>query len=172
MTAMETAFSDTMPDILSEGGLSFSPTVLPSSLEIEALLRGARTIAVVGLSPKPQRDSHDVAKYLQSVGYRVVPINPLVASTANPFILGERCYANLTDAAFKLGDTARIDIVNVFRRSEEAPTIVEEAVMVGAQAIWLQLGIKHASASQFALEMGLVMVQDRCIKIEHRRVFT
>lgn len=170
MAAIEQAFSETQPDNLFEMDFQATPPmVLPSSLQIEALLRGSRTIAVVGLSPKPERDSYEVAEYMQSKGYRILPVNPVVAASATPTILGERCYASLTDAAFSLGENSHIDIVNVFRRSDQVPGIVEEALMVAAQAIWLQLGVINDTAAKLAQDMGLVVVQDRCLKIEHGR---
>ncbi len=175
ISALNEAFSDTVPDTQSDTLPGLLPdtipvAVMPSSLEIEALLRSARTIAIVGLSPKPHRDSHDVAKYLQAAGYRILPVNPVVAASDNPFILGEPCYPSLTEASYSLDPGEHIDIVNIFRKSDDVPPVVEKAVVLGAQSIWLQLGIRHDPVATFAKDLGLVVVQDRCIKIEHSRV--
>jgi uncharacterized protein len=134
---------------------------------IAQLLRTAKTIAVVGLSPKPERDSNEVARYLQAAGYRVVPVNPVVAASGSPHILGERCYANLHDAAKGLGST-HIDIVDVFRNSDAVPPVADEAIAIGAHALWLQLGVVHEAAAATARAAGLMVVQDLCIKLEHR----
>lgn len=173
LAELNVAFSETVPDTGRRSAIDrlfAAPAVMPSSLEIEALLRTARTIAVVGLSAKPFRDSYVVAKYLQAAGYRILPVNPVLAASSDPTILGEPCHSSLTSAAYSLGEGKHIDIVNVFRKSADVPPIVDEAVVMDAQAIWLQLGITHEASAAFALEMGLVVVQDRCIKIEHRRV--
>ena len=134
-------------------------------------LRTARTIAVVGLSPKPHRESFNVARYLQAAGYRILPVNPIVAASDEPTILGEPCYANLQSAAQSLPAGQRIDVVNVFRNSEDVPPVAQEAVEVGARALWLQLGIENEDAAALALAHGLLVWQDCCIKIERRRIF-
>jgi predicted CoA-binding protein len=132
------------------------------------LLRNCRTIAVVGLSPREDRPSHEVAHYLQTQGYRIVPINPASAGTD---ILGEHCYATLTQAARALGETgAHIDLVDCFRRPEHVMNIVEEAIAIGAQAVWMQLGVVNEAAAQRAREAGLAVVMDHCMKIEHMRL--
>lgn len=125
---------------------------------IDICLQDCRTIAVVGLSPKPHRDSHRVAKYMQSHGYRIVPINPLATE-----VLGEQAYADLHAAAQHVA----IDMVNCFRNAEDIPPIAEQAIAIGAKALWLQLGISHPQASARAHDAGLVVVQNRCLKIEH-----
>ena len=135
------------------------------------LLRTARTIAVVGLSPKPHRESFGVARYLQAAGYRILPVNPIVAASGEPTILGEPCYASLQSAAQSLPAGQKLDLVNVFRNSEDVPPVAQEAVAVGAQALWLQLGIRNDGAAALALSHGLLVWQDCCIKIEHRRIF-
>lgn len=127
---------------------------------ITDLLRAARTIAVVGCSPKPHRDSHRVAAYLQGAGYRIVPINPGFGE-----ILGEPCYPDLDSAP----QDVEIDIVDVFRRSEYVPPIIDAAVARGVAAVWLQLGVTHPEAEARAREAGLHVVSDRCLKIEHSR---
>lgn len=123
----------------------------------DQLLREARTIAVVGLSPKPERDSNSVARYLQGVGYRVIPVNP-----GNEEILGERSYASLSDIP------EQVDIVDVFRRAEHTPPIVREAVAIGAKAVWLQQGIRSEESRRIAEEAGVDYVEDQCIRTVHR----
>lgn len=129
-------------------------------------LADCRVIAVVGLSPHPHRDSHRVAAYLQSVGYRIVPIHPGVAQQGGT-VLGEKAYASLTQAAAH----HTIDLVDVFRRSEEVPPVADEAVAVGARGLWLQQGIAHDEAAGRARIAGLWVVQDRCLMVDHRRLF-
>jgi uncharacterized protein len=124
--------------------------------QIADLLKRARTIAVVGLSNNPLRTSHGVSEYMQSRGYRIVPVNPLIAEA-----LGEKAYASLTEVPEK------IDIVNVFRRSEHVPEVVEEAIRIGAPAIWMQEGVVHEAAAEKARAAGIVVVMDRCILKEH-----
>ena len=125
------------------------------------LLAAARTIAVVGLSPSPERPSHAVARYLQSVGYRIVPVNPHHAS-----ILGERSYPTLTAAAAQ----HTIDVVDVFRRSAFAGPIVDEAIRMrpAPRLIWLQLGVVDEAAEARARAAGIPFVMDRCLMAEHR----
>jgi uncharacterized protein len=137
---------------------------LHDSVAVRQLLRETRTIAIVGLSPKPNRDSFGVAHYLQSAGYRIIPVNPVVAASPEPAILGERCYASLHEAA----KVAPIDLVNVFRNSIDVPPVVDEAIAIQARALWLQQGIVHDAAAAKARAAGLLVVQDACIKIEHR----
>ena len=128
------------------------------------ILQTCRTIAVVGLSPKPERDSHHVAEYLQQQGYRIVPINPMATD-----ILGERCWPTLTAAAQHLG-AVRIDLVDVFRNSADVPPIADEAIAIGAQALWLQLGVQDDAACQRARAAGLQVVQNRCTLVEHQKL--
>ena len=122
-------------------------------------------IAVVGFSADPYRPSHFVGIYLQAEGYDVILINPRYAGQT---LLGKRVYATLTEAK-EAGET--IKIVDVFRRSEDVPPIAEEAISIGAKILWLQLGIRNDEAAQKARRAGLIVVQDRCIKIEHARFF-
>jgi uncharacterized protein len=138
--------------------------------QIAQLLRAAKTIAIVGLSPKPHRESYGVAQYLQAAGYRIIPINPVVAVASDAHILGERCYASLTDASNALAVGQHIDIVNIFRNSNDVPPVVDEAIAIGAGALWMQLGIVHEVAAHKAKTAGLQVVQDRCIKIDHRQL--
>jgi len=130
--------------------------------EIRDLLTTAETIAVVGCSPKPTRDSHRVAAYLQRAGYRVIPVNP-----GHDEILGERCYPKLRS----IPDEVAIDIVNVFRRPEHVPAIAADAIARGARALWLQLGVGNAEAERLAAGAGLTVVSERCIKVEHQLRF-
>jgi len=128
---------------------------------LRALLRKARTVAVVGLSPKPERPSHGVARYLQRAGYRIVPVNP-----GHDEILGERSYRTLADAA---RDHA-IDIVDVFRRSELAGAVVDEAIAIRPKLVWLQLGVADEAARARAEGAGIPIVMDRCLAIDHRQL--
>jgi uncharacterized protein len=126
--------------------------------ELHALLRRARTIAVVGLSPKPNRPSHSVARYLQRAGYRIVPINP-----GHDTVLEEKSYPNLAAAA----RDHTIDIVDVFRRSEHAGGVVDDAIAIRPQLIWLQQGVVDAAAAARAATAGIPFVMDRCLAVEH-----
>ncbi|MDP3651993.1 MAG: CoA-binding protein [Rhodoferax sp.] len=127
---------------------------------IRQLLAQTRTVAVVGLSPKTHRDSFEVARYMQAQGWRIVPINPNATE-----ILGEKAYPTLTEAA----QHEAIEMVNVFRNCADVPPVVDEAIAIGAQAVWLQLGIRHEAAAQKAREAGLRVVQNKCLLVEHRR---
>lgn len=127
---------------------------------IERSLSQCHTIAVVGLSPKPHRDSYRVSQYMQARGYRIIPVNPLAKE-----VLGERAYATLSEAA----QHAQIDMVNCFRNAQDIPPIADEAIALGAKALWLQIGIVHAGAAALATQAGLWVVQDRCLMVEHAR---
>ena len=129
---------------------------------IAELLSAARTIAVVGLSIRPERASHQVAAYLQQHGHRIIPINPTYAGQS---ILGEHCYATLTLAAREHGV---IDVVDCFRKPEDILPIAEEAAAIGARCLWMQLGIVNEAAAQIARKAGMMVVMDRCLKIEHQ----
>jgi predicted CoA-binding protein len=131
-----------------------------SDPEIDAVLAAARTIAVVGLSDKPDRDSYRVAAYLQAHGYRIVPVNPAAA-----VILGEKSYPDLASIPADIA----VDVVDVFRRPEFVPAVVEAAVARRAPVVWMQLGIAHNAAAEKARAAGLSVVMDRCIKVEHAR---
>jgi predicted CoA-binding protein len=130
--------------------------------DIDNLLRDARTIAVVGSSPRPERDSHRVTAYLQSAGYRVIPVNPVAEE-----ILGETAYPDLASIPAEID----LDIVDVFRRPEHIPAVLEAVLDRGAGALWLQLGCSHPESEARARDAGLQVVSDRCIKIEHRARF-
>lgn len=131
-----------------------------SDNEIRSVLQRARTIAVVGLSDRPERDSHAVAGFLQRNGYRVIPVNPNLHGP----VLGEQPYASLRDIK------EHVDIVQIFRRPEHTPEVVEDAVAIGADVVWMQVGIENQAAAQRARRAGLGVVMDRCMAIEHRRL--
>jgi hypothetical protein len=127
---------------------------------IDAILKSMKRIAVVGLSSNPARPSHDVAAYLQRAGFEVIPVNPAESGE----ILGQKVYADLASVP---GD---IDVVDVFRRSEAVPEIAEEAVRRGKiKAFWMQQGIRSAAARELLVRHGISVVEDRCLKVEHRR---
>jgi len=135
---------------------------------IEQLLRTAKNVAVVGLSDKPDRASHHVAEYLQQQGYRIIPVNPACAGRR---ILGEPVHATLQEAADALAqDGQRIDVVDVFRKSEDVPPVARDAIAVRAGALWLQLGIENRKAADLARAAGLDVVMDHCMLIEHRKL--
>jgi uncharacterized protein len=128
---------------------------------IRKVLSEARTIAVVGLSDKPERDSNEVARYLQSQGYRIVPVNPMVSE-----VLGEKSYPSV--AAIPADVT--LDIVDIFRRSDQVPPVVDEALDRGVSVIWMQLGVVSPPAATKALAASAIVFEDRCIMVEHRRL--
>jgi predicted CoA-binding protein len=131
----------------------------PTDEQLGELLRTARTIAVVGLSSKKWRASYGVSEYLQSAGYRIIPVNPNERE-----VLGEKSYVRLEDLPQKP------DIVDVFRRSEAVPEIVDAAIRIGARAVWMQEGVMHEEAAESARQAGLLEVQDTCILKEHHRL--
>ena len=132
---------------------------MPDSESIRVLLRTAKVIAVVGLSSKKNRPSYGVAQYMQRAGYRIIPVNPKEA-----VVLGERAYPILEAIPEK------IDIVNVFRRSEFVPQIVDSAIRAGAKAVWMQEGVMHEEAAARARAAGLTVVMDRCVLKAHQRL--
>lgn len=136
--------------------------MLTETETIRQILASCRTVAVVGLSPKPERASFEVARYLQAHGWRIIPVNP-VAAASGLTILGEAVYATLQEAA----QHASIDVVDVFRNSADVPPVAQEAIAIGARALWLQLGIENAPAAAAAQAAGLWVVQNRCLKVEH-----
>lgn len=129
----------------------------PNAQEIRDLLHGARNIAVVGLSEKPYRTSHAVARALQSFGYRIFPVNPTLEGP----VLGEQPYSSVAEIK------DQIDIVNVFRRSETVMPVAEDAVAAGAHALWMQLGVINREARDHAAGHGLTVIMDRCIKVDY-----
>jgi len=131
----------------------------------EELLGAYRTVAVVGLSPKPDRPSNAVARYMIEAGYTVIPVNP-----GQDSILGLPCYPSL--AAMPPEVAKRVEIVNIFRKPADIPPVVDEAISIGARAVWMQLGLTNAEAAKKAREAGLAVVENRCISVEHQRHFT
>ena len=129
----------------------------PGPEQIRTLLQRSKTVAVVGLSDKPHRTSHAIARALQNAGYRIFPVNP----TLKDPVLGEKPYASVAE----IGEP--VDIVNVFRRSEKVGPVAEDAVAAGADALWMQLGVENEEAAALAAENGLTVVMDRCIKVDH-----
>ncbi|MCS7350532.1 MAG: CoA-binding protein [Anaerolineae bacterium] len=135
------------------------PVTVQDDITLRHILTEARTIAVVGLSADPERPSHQVASYLQRQGYRIIPVNPTIQE-----VLGEPSYPDL------LSVPEPVDVVDVFRPARYVPEIVEQAIAKGAKVIWMQLGVIHFEAAQRAREAGLLVVMDRCMKIEHQRL--
>lgn len=127
---------------------------------LRGILQRCRSIAVVGLSANWYRPSYFAAKYMQDHGYRIIPVNPAYRE-----VLGERCYPDLASIP------GPVDMVDVFRRSEEVPALVEPAIASGAGVLWMQLGVRNAEAAERATAAGLEVVMDRCVKIEHGRLF-
>ncbi|MBF0610135.1 MAG: CoA-binding protein [Magnetococcales bacterium] len=129
--------------------------------ELIQLLQECKTIAVVGLSPKEDRPAYRVTAYMQSKGYRIIPVNP-----AFPEILGEKAYPSLEEIPADL----KVDLVDVFRRGEDTPPIAQSAVAIKAKAIWLQSGITNEESMAIARQAGLQAIQDKCLMVEHRRL--
>jgi predicted CoA-binding protein len=129
--------------------------------ELKDTLRNLKTVAVIGISPKEDRPSYIVASYLKSEGYRIIPVRP-----DGEEILGEKVYHHLSEIPKEIG----VDVVDIFRRSEEVPPIVEEAIQRGAKVVWMQEGIIHKEAGEKAEKAGLKVVMDRCMKKEHQRL--
>ncbi len=123
---------------------------------ITQLLESARTIAVVGLTDTPMRPSYSVSNYMRSQGYRIIPVNPNITAW-----IGEKAYSSLLDVPEK------IDIVNVFRRSDAIPEVVEQAIQINTPAIWMQEGVVHQEAAEKARQAGIFVVMDKCILKEH-----
>ncbi len=136
------------------------PDSNPVTEDIKELLKNARTIAVVGLSDNPEKDSYRIAQYLIEKGYNVIPVNP-----GKKEILGRTCYPNLSSIPEK------IDVVDIFRPVESIPPIVDEAIQVGAKAVWMQLGLAHPEAAEKARNAGIEVIQSKCIKVEHSKIF-
>jgi len=129
--------------------------------DLKDILTGCKTVAVVGISPKEDRPSYIVASYLKSKGYRMIPVRP-----DGDTILGEKVYPNLMEIPKEI----EIDVVDIFRRSEDVPPIVAEAIQRGAKVVWMQEGVVHKEAGAKAEKAGLKVVMDRCIKKEHQRL--
>ncbi len=137
------------------------PEFNPEDEEIRGILENNRTIAVVGLSANPDKDSHRVARYLKEQGYQIVPVNPKTEE-----ILGQKCYASLKEIPFS------VDIVDIFRKIEAIPAVVDEAIATGAKVVWMQLGLAENQSAHKARSAGLQVVMNKCIKIEHSRYFS
>lgn len=129
--------------------------------ELRDVLGRATTIAVVGLSDKPERDSNEVARYLQSQGYRIVPVNPMLTE-----VLGEKSYPSLA----AIPSDIHVDIVDVFRRSDQVPPVVDDALARGAKVVWMQLGVEHPEAAAKARAAGVTVFENLCIMVQHRRL--
>jgi predicted CoA-binding protein len=135
---------------------------------IAQILNDSKTVAIVGLSNKPDRASYGVAEYLQGQGYRIIPVNPAYVGEE---ILGERAYASLQDAADALAPSGtRIDIVDCFRKSEDIPPLARDAIAIRAGCLWMQLEIENQAAADLARAAGLDVVMNHCMKIEHRKL--
>lgn len=132
---------------------------------IPEILSKFKTIAVVGLSDKPEKPSNSVSKYMLEAGYTIIPINPM-----HEQVFGLKCYPSLLSLPDQLKST--IEIVNVFRKPSDVPPIIDEAIQMGAKAVWLQLGITHEASAEKARLNGLEVVQNRCILVEHQRYFS
>ncbi len=137
------------------------PEFNPEDEEIRSILEKNQVIAVVGLSPKPDRDSHRVAKYLQEHGYQIVPVHPRADE-----ILGQKAYASLKEIPFP------VDIVDIFRKIEAIPAIVDDAIAIGAKVVWMQLGLAENQSARKATAAGLQVIMNKCTKIEHSRYFS
>jgi uncharacterized protein len=135
------------------------PDSNPPSEEIWEILDSMKTVAVVGLSDNPERESNQVAAYLRDNGYRIVPVNP-----AASVVLGEKSYPDLSSIPFP------VDIVDIFRKGDANPGIVDEAIRVGAKAVWMQQGLAHNESAGKARSAGLKVGQSKCIKVEHARM--
>ena len=133
------------------------PMTNATSDEVRQILASARTVAVVGVSDKPDRDSYQVAAYLRQNGFRIIPINPNVTE-----VLGEKTYPNLLDVP------EPVDIVDIFRKPEAIPGLVEQAIAISAKAVWMQKGIVHNAAAEKARAAGLKVVMDKCLMVEHQ----
>lgn len=133
----------------------------PGDDALYQLLSQSSTIAVVGLSPKPHRDSHRVAKYLQEKGYKIIPVHPGAQE-----VLGEKAYPQLSLVP------GRVDIVNVFRKSSEIPPVMEAAITKKPRAVWLQLGIENQEAEAMAVKNDIMVVKDLCLMVEHQRLMS
>lgn len=141
-----------------------------SDVELRNLYQRTHIIAVPGLSPKPHRPSHGVARVLQQMGKRIVPINPVVAAQQGS-ILGEPAYASLTDAVRALAaQSDQIDLVDVFRAPAQVPSLIDEMLTLKLPAVWLQMGVIHEAAASKAQQAGMLVDMGRCLKVEWRRV--
>lgn len=129
------------------------------SADVATILKDSKTVAVVGISHKEERDSNKVARYLQQHGYKMIPVNPKYKE-----VLGETCYPDLKSIP------GHVDVVDIFRNVEAIPPIVDEAIEIGAGTVWMQLGLSHEEAATKARAAGVRVVMDKCMKIEHARI--
>jgi len=134
-------------------------------MTIPEILSKFKTIAVVGLSDKPEKPSNSVSKYMLEAGYAIIPVNPM-----HDEVFGLKCYPSLLSLPDEVKSS--VEIVNVFRKPNDVPPIIDEAIAVGAKAVWLQLGITHEEAAEKARQHGIEVVQNRCILVEHQRYFS
>lgn len=134
---------------------------MPSDQELRSILGDSKTIAVVGLSSDPEKESNSVAKYLQSKGYRIIPVNPNESE-----VLGEKAYPSLLD----IPSGVKVEVVDVFRKAEDTPPVAEQAVQVGAKVLWLQDGIVNEDARRVAEDAGLTVIMGVCIRATDRRL--
>jgi predicted CoA-binding protein len=158
-----TCFQVTLPVNFAAVGSASQPVMTMdkgNNEQIRRILETARTIAVVGLSGRPERPAHSVPAYLQAHGYRIIPVNPTLEQA-----LGERAYPDL------LSVPEPVDVVEIFRRSEDVPPVVEQAIQIGAKAVWMQEGIVNAEAADRARRAGLEVVMDACMRVAHQRLF-
>lgn len=146
--------------IMEEHATCPMPDSNPETEEIREMLQNSRNIAIVGLSDNPEKDSNRIARYLVEKGFNVIPVNP-----GKPEILGRKCYPDLSSIPEK------IDIVDIFRPVEIIPSIVDEAIRIGAKAVWMQLGLAHPESAEKARKAGLKVIQSKCIKVEHSNIF-
>jgi len=144
----------------ADSDLSTHTSKLAAGDPITQILRDSHTIAVVGLSSRQFRPSYGVSEYLKAAGYKIIPVNPFENE-----VLGEKCYARLEDIP------ERVDIVNIFRRSEFVPEIVDSAIRIGARGVWMQEGVIHPEAAERARRAGLFVIMDSCILKEHIKRF-
>jgi len=156
--AEASVFADDAGEVCEMPLRSQELTLYQDKATIQRIVRSARVIAVVGLSANPRRPSNEVARYLQRQGLRIVPVNPNIAEA-----LGERSYPSLRDIPFP------VDVVDVFRRPAAVPGVAEDAVAIGAKALWLQLGVINREGAETARRAGLDVVMDRCLKVEWMR---
>jgi predicted CoA-binding protein len=141
------------------------PDFNPPDEEIARFLSSLRTVALVGASEKPDRPSHRVGAFLIDRGYTVHPVNPRLKK-----VFGRPCYPDLNSLPFKPGEPGEIDVVDVFRRPEAIPSLVDEAIALGARCVWMQLGLAHNQAADKARKAGLLVVMNKCLKIEIERL--
>lgn len=135
-----------------------TPELVEETRVVENILRTIKTIAIVGISKNEHKDSHYVGRYLQRAGYRIIPVNPTASA-----ILGERCYPDLASVPFP------VDVVDIFRKPEEAVAVVEQALLLHPTVVWLQLGVgTHEEAVRKATEAGCILIQNRCMKVDHQ----